>query len=46
MLSAQCTDERVNKTTPELFKRCPTIKNFADIDIKELEEVIEIKQKT
>ena len=40
MLSAQCTDERVNKTTPELFKRCPTIKNFADIDIKELEEVI------
>ena len=40
MLSAQCTDERFNKTTPELFKRCPTIKNFADIDIKELEEVI------
>ena len=40
MLSAQCTDERVNKTTPELFKRSPTIKNFADIDIKELEEVI------
>ena len=40
MLSAQCTDERVNKTTPELFKRCPTIKDFADIDIKELEELI------
>lgn len=39
-LSAQCTDERVNKTTPALFKRCKTIKDFADIDIKELEELI------
>ena len=25
MLSAQCTDERVNKTTPTLFERCKTI---------------------
>ena len=40
MLSAQCTDERVNKTTPTLFARCKTIKDFADIDIKELEEII------
>lgn len=40
MLSAQCTDERVNKTTPTLFKRCKTIQDFADIDIKELEEII------
>ena len=40
MLSAQCTDERVNKTTPPLFKRCKTIQDFADIDIKELEEII------
>ena len=40
MLSAQCTDERVNKTTPELFKRCKTIQDFANIDIKELEEII------
>ena len=39
-LSAQCTDERVNKTTPALFKRCQTIQDFADIDIKELEEII------
>ena len=38
MLSAQCTDERVNKTTPTLFKRCKTIQDFADI--KELEEII------
>lgn len=40
MLSAQCTDERVNKTTPVLFERCKTIQDFADIDIKELEEII------
>lgn len=40
MLSAQCTDERVNKTTPALFKRCKTIQDFADIDIKDLEEII------
>ena len=40
MLSAQCTDERVNKTTPTLFERCKTIQDFANIDIKELEEII------
>ena len=40
MLSAQCTDERVNKTTPALFERCKTIQDFANIDLKELEEII------
>ena len=40
MLSAQCTDERVNKTTPTLFARCKTIEDFANIDIKELEDLI------
>ena len=40
MLSAQCTDERVNKTTPELFSRCKTIEDYANIDIKELEKII------
>ena len=40
MLSAQCTDERVNKTTPILFKKCKTIEDFANIDIKELEKLI------
>lgn len=40
MLSAQCTDERVNKTTPELFARCKTIQDFADIDLAELEKII------
>ena len=40
ILSAQCTDERVNKTTPVLFKRCANIEDFANIDIKELEDLI------
>ena len=40
MLSAQCTDERVNKTTPALFSRCKTIEDFANIDIEELEKII------
>lgn len=40
MLSAQCTDERVNKTTPALFEKCKTIQDFADIDINELEKII------
>lgn len=40
MLSAQCTDERVNKVTPALFERCKTIQDFADIDINELEKII------
>ena len=40
ILSAQCTDERVNKTTPDLFKRCKSIQDFVDIDIKELENLI------
>ena len=40
MLSAQCTDERVNLTTPALFKKCKTIRDFADIDLNELENLI------
>lgn len=40
MLSAQCTDARVNKTTPALFERCKTIQGFVDIDIQELEDLI------
>lgn len=40
MLSAQCTDKRVNKTTPALFKECKTIEDFANIDIQKLEELI------
>lgn len=29
ILSAQCTDERVNKVTPELFRKYPTVEDFA-----------------
>lgn len=39
-LSAQCTDERVNLTTPKLFERCKTIEDFANIDLEELEDLI------
>ena len=39
-LSAQCTDERVNKTTPELFNKCKTVADFVNIDINELEKII------
>ncbi|MBI3752637.1 MAG: endonuclease III [Deltaproteobacteria bacterium] len=40
ILSAQCTDERVNKTTPALFKRYKKAEGFAETDIKELEGYI------
>ena len=40
MLSAQCTDERVNKITPNLFKKCNTPEDFIQIDINELEDLI------
>lgn len=40
MLSAQCTDERVNKTTPSIFAKYNTPKDFAEMDIEELEKLI------
>lgn len=40
ILSAQCTDERVNKVTPALFARCRTAKHFAEIPPAELEGLI------
>ncbi len=40
ILSAQCTDERVNKVTPPLFKRYKTARDFAEADILELEKFI------
>ena len=40
MLSAQCTDERVNKTTPTLFSKCKSIQDYANIDINKLENII------
>jgi len=40
ILSAQCTDERVNKVTKILFKKYPSIKALANADKKELISII------
>jgi len=40
ILSAQCTDERVNMVTGELFERCRSPADYAEIDREELEEII------
>lgn len=40
VLSAQCTDERVNKTTPSIFAKYSTPQDFADMDITLLEDLI------
>ena len=40
ILSAQCTDERVNMVTPALFKRYPSPAALAAADIAEIEELI------
>jgi endonuclease-3 len=40
ILSAQCTDARVNLVTPDLFARYRTAADFADADPEELEERI------
>ena len=40
ILSAQCTDERVNKTTPAIFSKYSTPEDFSNIDINELEDLI------
>jgi endonuclease-3 len=40
ILSAQCTDERVNKVTPALFSRFPDAASLANADLTELEELV------
>ena len=39
-LAAQCTDERVNKVTPALYKRFPTLESLAGAEVSEVEEYI------
>lgn len=39
-LAAQCTDERVNKVTPALFARFPTLEALANADVAEVEQYI------
>ncbi len=40
ILSAQCTDERVNKTTPSIFSKYSTPEDFAGMPLETLEELI------
>ena len=40
ILSAQCTDKRVNLTTPAIFQRCRTAADYAAIPQEELEALI------
>jgi endonuclease-3 len=40
ILSAQATDEQINAITPKLFKRFKTPEDFANADLKELEQYI------
>lgn len=40
ILSAQCTDERVNKVTPSIFAKYSTPEDFANIELSKLEELI------
>ena len=39
-LAAKCTDERVNKVTPALFNRYPTLEALAEADVSEVETYI------
>jgi endonuclease-3 len=41
ILSAQCTDERVNRVTPELFRRLPEVPAMADARLEEIERLIQ-----
>jgi endonuclease-3 len=40
ILSAQCTDERVNKVTPQLFSRFPDAQSMAEADLQEIEDLV------
>jgi len=40
ILSAQCTDERVNRVTPELFRRFPDAATMAGADLMEIETLV------
>ncbi len=40
ILSAQCTDKRVNQTTPKLFEKYPTIYHLANANESELQKII------
>ncbi len=41
ILSAQCTDKRVNIVTKALFQRCRTARDFAEIPVEEMERLVQ-----
>lgn len=41
ILSAQCTDQRVNMVTPKLFKKYPTAETMAKATTKQLEKIVQ-----
>lgn len=41
VLSAQCTDKRVNKVTPALFERYKTIPDYAKADYGDVEKIVQ-----
>ncbi len=41
ILSAQCTDVRVNLVTPSLFRQFPMARDFAEADLEQLEKAIQ-----
>ena len=41
ILSAQCTDARVNKISPALFKRFPTAQSYADAPLEEIKKYVQ-----
>lgn len=41
ILSAQCTDKRVNEVTPALFRRYPTARHYAEAALPDLESMVQ-----
>ena len=39
-LSAQCTDARVNIVTPELFKKYPSLEDYANAELEDVEVIV------
>lgn len=40
ILAAQCTDERVNKTTPILFKKFPTVESLKNAKLEDIKKIV------
>jgi len=40
VLSAQCTDKRVNQTTPALFRKYPNPKKMAEADVRDIQRLV------